>query len=486
VCFDVFLWFLGFGVLSHIASFMRFMFCKSILFLCDCRTVAAALLLQLERLYIYIIAMLKVPHFWEDEIECGKLLGSGSYCRVLKVEDIVLLPSADGGEEAAQTLELQRQRLAHRFENARGRGKPTKQEIADLAIYGKSTKPPKEIDDPEAEPAPKLALKRLRDDNKLSSGQLQTAREDFQRELEILLEVVSPLTSLDIRGETSSTAPFHHANVIELYGVGFDSTNSDDPKGRPSCPLNMDLKPSFLLLGQIRATLTKRLVKWRDEKGSGIYEALSLDTTNRRNQWIERLLVISKVAHAIEHLHKHQILYRDIKPDNIGYDALDVPKIFDFGLAKKISNEMRFRKSNKNSEEDPLDEGLFYLTAETGTLLYMSIENGKGRPYGWSADVYSLAILMHEVLSLKVPFGGIAARQFRQVVWNEGRGLVVDSSWPDPIQVLLPQMWHSDPSERPAISKVVVVLDDMLRGSERNLFPRNMLSSGRFAFLRMS
>lgn len=437
-----------------------------------------------------------IPHFRDGEIECGKLLGSGAYCRVLKVEDIVLLPSATTGSNSNSSRsegtplddDFKRQQLAHRFHQVRSRGggkKPSRHESAQLAIYGKPTKPPKEIDDPEAEPAPKLALKRVREAGELSSSQLQIAREDLQREMEILLEllVMSPSkSSLDARGVASSNAStFYHPHIIELYGVGFDADGISSD--------NDAEKPSFLLLGQIRTTLSQRLVRWRDEKGLGIYEAImSFDNQNRRNQWVERLLVISKVAHAIAHLHNHKILYRDIKPDNVGYDALDVPKLFDFGLAKKVSDDMRFRNSNKNhSQDDPLDDGLFYLTAETGTLRYMATEVGKGLPYGWSADVYSLAILMHEVLSLTVPFGGVAPRQFRQIVWNQGHGLVVDPSWPDPIKDLLPQMWRSDPTERPMIGEVVTILDGMLRGSEENLFPRSMLSrSRRFALFGAS
>lgn len=395
-----------------------------------------------------------------------------------RVEDIRLVPSrGEGGEDAEMpVLERQRQRLAQSFEKDRGQAKKS----ANLAIYGKPSGPPKEIDDPEQEPAPKLAIKRIRHDE-LPSSQLRVAQEDFQRELQILLEMAAPCqTSSSTSGmsheKASSFSP--HPNIIELYGIGFENDHCPVPKrAKGYSPFNKNLQPSFLLLSQIRTTLAQRLVKWREDKGIGLYEALSIDVVKRRNQWVERLLVLCKVAHAVQHLHHHTILYRDIKPANIGYDAMDIPKLFDFGLAKKVTNEMRRR--NNNQQEDELEEGMFHLTPETGTLRYMAIEVGKGRPYGWSADVYSLAILMQEVLSLQVPFANIAPRQFRQVIWNQGHGLVVDPSWPMPIQELLPQMWNSNPMDRPTIQHVVTVLDDMLRGSDEDLFPKCLLVRGR-------
>ena len=413
--------------------------------------------------------MSPVPLFWKSEVLCGKVLGTGSFCEVLSVIQIDLFPTGDSHVNSGRPSDPRRQILAQKL--LVGQKQKSRKETADLAIYGKATGPPKEIDDPEVEPAPKLALKQVRNEE-LPSGQLQTAKEDFQRELEILLEMTKPVAA------SSGEPLYQHPNIIELYGIGFNDPSGGEAKKSPPDPSIKEL-PSFLLLGQIRTTLTKRLAKWRDDKGLGIYEALSLNVSNQRNHWVERLLIISRVAHAIQHLHCRRILYRDIKPDNIGFDGLDDPKLFDFGLATKISDDMRYRKNNREGAEDPLEEGFFHLTPETGTLRYMAMEVGKDRPYGWSADVYSLGVLMHEVLSLKVPFGSVTPRQFRQVVWNQGQRLAVDSSWPNSVQELCTNMLHPDPTERPAIDDVVATLDGMLRGSEQELFPKAMISRGR-------
>jgi serine/threonine protein kinase len=140
--------------------------------------------------------------------------------------------------------------------------------------------------------------------------------------------------------------------------------------------------------------LTSRLHKWREQRGLGIYLALSIGVQGSRNLWIERLVVVERISKAIQYMHSHRILNRDVKPDNVGFDHQNVPKLFDFGLAKRINIANQ-------------DDGLYKLTGETGTTRYMPPEVALNQPYGWTADVYSLAILMYEVLSLKIPFAGM-------------------------------------------------------------------------------
>lgn len=372
-------------------------------------------------------------------------------------------------------LKSSRLRLAHKYATARPN--LSKRERMELAIHGQPTGPPKEIDDPETEPAPKLALKRIRLDE-LPSSALVTAQDDLQRELEILLDIRS-------NGQSS----FVHKNIVDLCGIGFDRDGGAGEQNPSSMSPGSFKQPSFLLLGQIRTTLTKRILKWQDSKGMGLFEALSLDVSNRRNQWVERLMVLSQIAHALQFLHSRQILYRDIKTDNVGFDALDVPKIFDFGLARKLTDKMRFRHGRNmdggdgNASSDDAasldDDELFQLTPETGTLRYMAVEVGTGRPYGFAADVYSFAILTHEILSLKVPFGGVPPRQFRQVVWTQGQRLTINPSWPATIQDMLPKLWHAEANQRPSMEEVVSGLDEMLRGCDQELFPKGMVPRGR-------
>ncbi len=88
-----------------------------------------------------------------------------------------------------------------------------------------------------------------------------------------------------------------------------------------------------------------------------------------------------------------RVIYRDLKPDNIGFDIRDDVKIFDFGLAKELNEKLRYR-----------DSDTYKLTGETGSPRYMAPEIANRRPYNQKADVYSFALLFWQICELKVPY----------------------------------------------------------------------------------
>lgn len=51
---------------------------------------------------------------------------------------------------------------------------------------------------------------------------------------------------------------------------------------------------------------------------------------------MERIEVAQQLAQAMQYLHQHNIIYRDLKPDNIGFDEENNQKLFDFGSAKEL------------------------------------------------------------------------------------------------------------------------------------------------------
>ncbi|HEY6356936.1 MAG TPA: serine/threonine-protein kinase, partial [Vicinamibacterales bacterium] len=105
------------------------------------------------------------------------------------------------------------------------------------------------------------------------------------------------------------------------------------------------------------------------------------------------ITLLRQVASALSLAHKHDIIHRDLKPQNImltkDADGRDVAKLLDFGIAKT------------------LDDSATQLTAtgfSLGTPQYMSPEQAYGRPVDGRSDLYSLGIILYEMLVGEVPF----------------------------------------------------------------------------------
>lgn len=234
----------------------------------------------------------------------------------------------------------------------------------------------------------------------------------------------------DLVHETAMLASLDHQNIIKLHG-------------RAGCGVGgtSGLRLSdgyFILLDRLKDTLEDRIVRWKTTQGGG-----SVAPT------ISQIKTAYAISDALAYLHSKNIVFRDLKPANIGFDSMGVVKLFDFGFAMGLSNI--------DKDEEGTDDGLLHDVC--GTPRYMAPEVALRNGYALPADVHSFGILLWEICSLKKPFAKIKSHdELRANVYEKGGRPKLSKYWPPVLQDTMKNCWSSFPGERPSMDVVKTLL----------------------------
>lgn len=156
--------------------------------------------------------------------------------------------------------------------------------------------------------------------------------------------------------EAQSAASLSHHNIVSIHDVGVEG----------------DI--NYIVMEYIDGiTLKDYLIK------------------NGALDWRDAVSIFIQISAALESAHKHNIIHRDIKPHNILYTKENIAKVTDFGIARA------------NSES-----GITKVENTIGSVHYISPEQAKGGYVDEKSDIYSLGVVMYELVTGRLPFEGEA------------------------------------------------------------------------------
>lgn len=125
-----------------------------------------------------------------------------------------------------------------------------------------------------------------------------------------------------------------------------------------------------------------------------LVEGMPVDEYCDRNRLTveQRLDLFRRICSAVQYAHQNLLVHRDLKPGNILVTAEGEPKLLDFGIAKRLAPESA-------DDLDRTRDGLRMMTPS-----YASPEQVKGEPVATASDIYSLGVLLYELLAGRGPF----------------------------------------------------------------------------------
>ena len=240
----------------------------------------------------------------------------------------------------------------------------------------------------------------------------------------------------DLAVEAAYMSSLNHSNILPVRGLPVDGLHAF-ADGRHD--------GYFIILDRLEETLDDRLKRWK----------------NQDAPLLEKLEYALQLASALKYLHERGIVYRDLKPHNVGFNCHGQLQLLDFGLCRELP-EGNF-------------DTLFEMSG-VGTRRYMATEIINTARYNHKADVYAWAMVFWEMLYLDRPFPHYSIEEHKMMVCEAGERPPLPHSWPMQIRKLLVQSWTASIQRRFTMVQAANELQNYINSFKAPVVPESPIA----------
>lgn len=160
--------------------------------------------------------------------------------------------------------------------------------------------------------------------------------------------------------------------------------------------------PNILTIHEVGAQDNTHFIATEYVEGESLRQRMARGRMGLR----EALDVAIQIASALAAAHRAGIVHRDIKPENVMLRRDGFVKVLDFGLAKLVNEDAMARGGEVDTEAPTKAIVDTASGAVLGTPFYMSPEQARGLPVDTQTDIFSLGVVLYEMLAGRLPFVG--------------------------------------------------------------------------------